>query len=107
MATRRSNPPGRTAESVPAESGGTGAGTSSASTETPAPRRRATVKKVQPPPVAQPVAVAAETRREMIARAAYFRAERRGFAPGSDQEDWLAAEKEVDALLSAGQGIPQ
>ncbi|HTW39046.1 MAG TPA: DUF2934 domain-containing protein [Steroidobacteraceae bacterium] len=43
----------------------------------------------------------------MIAKAAYLRAERRGFVPGFEDEDWLAAEKEVDALLSAGRGVPQ
>ncbi|MGH8260684.1 MAG: DUF2934 domain-containing protein [Steroidobacteraceae bacterium] len=43
----------------------------------------------------------------MIANAAYLRAERRGFTPGREDEDWLAAEKEVDALLSGGQGGPQ
>ncbi len=43
----------------------------------------------------------------MIAERAYLRAERRGFAPGLEEEDWLAAEKEIDALLSAGQGSPQ
>jgi Protein of unknown function (DUF2934) len=37
----------------------------------------------------------------MIAEAAYLRAERRGFTPGYEVEDWLAAEKEVDALLRA------
>lgn len=45
------------------------------------------------------VQVTAEGRREMIAQAAYLRAERRGFAPGRESEDWLAAELEVDALL--------
>jgi hypothetical protein len=35
--------------------------------------------------------------REWIARAAYFRAERRGFAPGSDIDDWLQAENEIQA----------
>ena len=43
----------------------------------------------------------------MIAEAAYLRAERRGFDTGHEEEDWLAAEKEVDALLSAGQGGAQ
>jgi hypothetical protein len=32
----------------------------------------------------------------LIATAAYYRAEQRGFAPGYEQEDWLAAEREVD-----------
>lgn len=40
-----------------------------------------------------------EDRLRMIAEAAYFRAEQRGFAPGRELEDWLAAEIEVDALL--------
>ena len=40
-----------------------------------------------------------EQRAALIAEAAYFRAERRGFAPGHETEDWLAAEAEVDALL--------
>jgi hypothetical protein len=34
-------------------------------------------------------------RTAMIADAAYFRAERRGFAPGHELEDWLAAELDV------------
>jgi hypothetical protein len=38
----------------------------------------------------------------MIAKAAYYRAERRGFAPGHEAEDWLAAESEVDAALMLG-----
>jgi hypothetical protein len=40
-------------------------------------------------------------RYERIAEAAYHRAERRGFAPGNELDDWLAAEREVDALLSS------
>lgn len=32
---------------------------------------------------------------ETIATAAYFRAEQRGFAPGHELADWLAAEAEV------------
>ncbi|WP_237071800.1 DUF2934 domain-containing protein [Mizugakiibacter sediminis] len=41
----------------------------------------------------------AETRHAMIALAAYFRAERRGFAPGRELDDWLEAEREVAAML--------
>ena len=37
----------------------------------------------------------AAERRAMIADAAYFRAERRGFVPGHELEDWLAAELDV------------
>jgi hypothetical protein len=38
-------------------------------------------------------------RHELIAQAAYFRAQRRGFEPGHECEDWLAAEAEVDMAL--------
>lgn len=51
-------------------------------------------------------AVSADHRRAMIAEAAYLRAERRGFAPGHETEDWLAAEVEVDVLLRIGAGGP-
>lgn len=44
--------------------------------------------------------VSADERNQMIAFAAYLRAERRGFAPGQETEDWLAAEAEVDAYLT-------
>lgn len=33
--------------------------------------------------------------RQLIAEAAYYRAERRGFAPGGEELDWLEAEAEV------------
>lgn len=35
-------------------------------------------------------------RGRLIAEAAYYIAERRGFSPGSELEDWLQAEREVD-----------
>jgi hypothetical protein len=38
----------------------------------------------------------------MIAEAAYLRAEARGFGDGHQEEDWLAAEAEVDARLGDG-----
>jgi len=40
-----------------------------------------------------------EERSACIAEAAYFIAERRGFAPGHELEDWLEAENEVDVRL--------
>ncbi len=47
------------------------------------------------------ITVSEDVRRGMIAEGAYLRAERRGFAPGHEEQDWLAAEAEVDALLKA------
>lgn len=41
-----------------------------------------------------------EQRRAMIAEAAYYRAQRRGFAPGAELQDWLAAEAEIDRALA-------
>lgn len=40
------------------------------------------------------------SRETRIAAAAYERAERRGFAPGFELDDWLAAEREVDAAMA-------
>jgi len=37
-----------------------------------------------------------EERHALIAQAAYFRAEKRGFASGRELDDWLAAESEID-----------
>lgn len=64
-----------------------------------APRRRATA------PVAAastPKFVDPTRRSALIARAAYFRAQSRGFEPGHELADWLAAEAEVDAELLSG-----
>ena len=38
-------------------------------------------------------------RDRMIAVAAYYRAKRRGFEPGHELEDWLAAEAEIKRLF--------
>jgi hypothetical protein len=42
-------------------------------------------------------AVNEAARHELVAVAAYYRAERRGFAPGSELDDWLAAEAEFNS----------
>ena len=36
----------------------------------------------------------------MVAEAAYYRAEARGFAPGYEQDDWLAAEADIVAAIT-------
>jgi hypothetical protein len=58
-------------------------------------------KKPRPAPVVAAV-IDPERRRALIAQAAYFRAERRHFAPGHEAQDWLAAELEVDTALTSG-----
>ena len=58
----------------------------------------------KPPPVrAMPPATepGERERQSMIAEAAYYRAEKRDFAPGKEIEDWLAAEKQIDDLTRA------
>jgi hypothetical protein len=46
------------------------------------------------------LSVSGEMRDELIALLAYRRAERRGFAPGNEEEDWLEAESEIDLLIA-------
>jgi len=41
-------------------------------------------------------------RRQMIAEAAYFRAEQRGFEPGNEMHDWLQAEADIERLSGVG-----
>jgi hypothetical protein len=48
----------------------------------------------------QIAAASREDRQSIIAEAAYYRAERRGFQGGKTIEDWLAAEKEIDEKLA-------
>ena len=67
-------------------------------------KKRAPRKRVAPAakPAAYPNFVDPQQRAALIARAAYFRALHRGFAPGHEEADWLAAEVEVDAELLRG-----
>ena len=44
-------------------------------------------------------AITPSARRRMVAEAAYFLAERRGFACGFELADWLDAERDVDTML--------
>lgn len=70
-----------------------------------APRR---ARRAKPKANSAATAVSEDERRAMIAEAAYFHAERRGFAPGDTVQDWLNAEAEIDALLRAAHlGRPQ
>ncbi len=47
-------------------------------------------------PTAEP---SPEERWQVIAVAAYHKAEKRGFAPGEELRDWIEAEKEIDSQL--------
>ena len=71
--------------------------------ERPAPPRKAPGK--APAKAAKPVAerfgtqaradLSTDEVRKLIAEAAYYRAKKRGFAPGHEVEDWIQAEAEV------------
>ena len=45
-------------------------------------------------------------REAMISDSAYFRSAHRGFEPGREVDDWLAAEAEIDAALARGDLMP-
>lgn len=47
-------------------------------------------------------AVSAEQRHHYIEVAAFYVAQRRGFAPGNPADDWAMAEREVDRLIASG-----
>ena len=58
--------------------------------------KKATARKAEQPALE----VTPDERRQYIAEAAYYRAERSGFR-SNPEEDWLAAEAEIDAWLNA------
>jgi hypothetical protein len=60
----------------------------------------ATLQPINPLRFCEPLVESPERRREMVAEAAYLRAQRRDFLPGHELEDWLAAEAEVDQRLA-------
>jgi len=49
---------------------------------------------------ARPAAFMKAQRHVSIAEAAYFLAQKRGFAPGHELDDWLRAEQQVDTCLA-------
>jgi len=63
------------------------------------PVKKPVVRKAAPKKKA--VQVSPEHRYHMIATAAYFLAEHRGFAGGYEMQDWISAEAEVDTKLKS------
>ncbi len=70
----------------------------------PTTRRRSATATPQSDADAGTTPVASGERDRMIAQAAYYRAERRGFAgdEGERQQDWLEAEAEIDRAIASG-----
>ena len=52
-----------------------------------------------PDVIASRKSIRQDQRRKLIAEAAYLKAEHRGFRGGSAEQDWIAAEAEIDANL--------
>jgi hypothetical protein len=102
MVTRKTaskTTPAKTAKTAPraqSKPAAKSAGKPAAAPATAAPARQ---QKVQAPAVETPTG---EARYRWIAHAAYLRAEKRGFAPGREVDDWLAAEAEFVAAFGAG-----
>ena len=61
------------------------------STKKGSPRKRPTTHEIHP-----------VVRHQLIEVAAYYVSERRGFHGGSTHDDWLLAERHIDAMIAAG-----
>jgi hypothetical protein len=68
--------------------------------KTPEPTKPAEPAKSTKATGAKPAVLSPAERMKMIAEAAYYLAEKRGFSGGNELTDWVAAEKQVDAILS-------
>jgi len=62
-------------------------------------KKTSQARSAKPAPIPE-TAISSQDRRRMIAEAAYFHAERRGFEGGNPDEDWYQAELEIDRLLA-------
>jgi hypothetical protein len=58
---------------------------------------------VKPKAAPKAVSLSLEQRNHYVQVAAFYIAERRGFAAGDPAADWAAAEEEVDRLIASGQ----
>jgi hypothetical protein len=63
------------------------------------PARKKAAAKRRKPSAKRPKAITAGARHQMIAEAAYYKAESRDFACADPELDWHEAEAEVDTLL--------
>jgi hypothetical protein len=66
------------------------------------PVKKAAPAKASAAPVTTRPAVTPEQRHNYIEVAAFYVAQRRGFAPGNPLDDWAMAEAEVDQLILSG-----
>ena len=68
-------------------------------TTTPSPKSKPSQAAPTRPTAEEKSEISDATVRKEIARLAYQLSEKRGFAPGHETEDWLAAEAQVKARL--------
>lgn len=78
-------------------------------TDSDAVKKSAAPKPSKKPPVdnSKQITLNPEERYRMIAVAAYYRAEKRGFIGGDPAQDWVDAEAEVERLIGKSQGIAE
>jgi len=65
-----------------------------------APRRRTSEQRAAPLTGNARTRFSSDEPRQLIAETAYYKAQRRGFAPGHELEDWVQAEAEVLQRIS-------
>lgn len=110
--TTTTREPGKAKKTATKSAAGAARTAAQTSTSSPAPALNRTARFPEPPPTAGNEALqggaapAADAPTQdglhrRIAEAAYYRAERRGFAPGSEELDWLEAEAEIRGPKSA------
>lgn len=95
---------------APAKKAATGASGAKASTAKAVAPKKPVAAKAKPDAQAaprakakkQPQSIPPEQRRNYVEIAAYYIAERRGFAPGDTVQDWMEAEAEIDRLILTG-----
>lgn len=68
--------------------------------------KKPAVPKANSSTTATPATVTPEQRHHYIEVAAFYVAQRRGFAPGNPADDWATAESEVDGLIASGHFNP-
>lgn len=76
-----------------------------ASTSTQPPKKRVARKKEGEVETPRAEAVTMEERHRMIAEAAYYIAERRGFQGGDPEQDWREAEAQISGMLHASSEV--
>jgi hypothetical protein len=122
QAPSKSGPVTKPASIRKAPATGAAATVTPSATTTPTRARKTTTKPTEAPASPLPAAVKTQTTRQssrlqtlantsdeerlhMIQEAAYYRAEKRDFAPGHEVEDWAEAEREIDELIANAKRI--